>query len=83
MRGDEVYYPWGAVKAIVGRVSTSRRAEMLDLRWVLVAFALSACALPATQTSVAFVPATSPADCQRDAGVWRPTLNFCEYRSGC
>jgi hypothetical protein len=56
---------------------------MLDLRWVLVAFALSACAAPASQTSVASVRATEQADCERGAGVWRPTLNFCEYRSGC
>ena len=56
---------------------------MLDLRWVLVAFALSACAVPATQTSVASVRTTNQADCEGGAGVWRQALNFCEYRSGC
>lgn len=56
---------------------------MLDLRWVVIAsLFLSACSLPASQTSVT-TQLTAQAECARGYGVWREALNFCEYRSGC
>jgi hypothetical protein len=66
-------------------LKSARGASMT--RGIAIVILFGALALGGCASAIADHPAASPAftpqaECERNGGWWRPSMNFCEYRSG-